>query len=432
MIQLGGPRPERAVIDRSSDRIVAMSAIALAIAFLCAAAVATVLPVDAFSDDWLPLHLALAGAASTAIAGVMPFFSAAFAAAPPTDARLRWASVAAIAAGAAAVTVGAVSDMASMAVAGGISFAVGAGLVAIATIRPRRQGLGASGGLVTRGYVAALAMVAVGATLATLFIAGWPPVVEAWGQLRPAHAWLNLVGFVSLVIATTLLHFFPTVVGSRIERTRSAYVTVAALAVGSTLVALGFALASDLVARVGAASVLLAALALLVYATRVWRSRSAWTTDPQWHLFAMGGLASGIGWFSLGTAMAAGRILLEGADPASASVDILIGPLVLGWVGLTFLASATHLVPAIGPGDARAHGRQRAILGRAALGRLVLADLGILAITVGQLADVSALSTVGLVAVASMLAMTAALVVAAVALGLRSQVPRTPQARRGP
>ena len=47
---------------------------------------ASVLPIDAFSDDWLPLQLALAGAASTAIAGVMPFLSAAFAAAPPTDA----------------------------------------------------------------------------------------------------------------------------------------------------------------------------------------------------------------------------------------------------------------------------------------------------------------------------------------------------------
>ena len=37
----------------------------------------------------------------------------------------------------------------------------------------------------------------------------------AWLSLHLALAWFNLVGFVSLVIATTLLHFFPTVVGAR-------------------------------------------------------------------------------------------------------------------------------------------------------------------------------------------------------------------------
>jgi nitrite reductase (NO-forming) len=426
VIQLDSAAKARPVVDRSSDRIVAMSAVAMAIAFLCVALVAVVLPLDAFSDDWLPLHLALAGAASTAIAGVMPFFSAAFAAAPPIDARLRWTSVGAVASGASAVTIGATAGLTTVAVAGGITFATGAGLVAIATIRPRRHGLGAKGGLVTRGYVAALAMVTVGAILATLFIAGWAPVVQAWGQLRPAHAWLNLVGFVSLVIATTLLHFFPTVVGSRIERTPSAYLTVAALGFGAALVALGYALMSDWLARIGAASVVVAAAALLAYVARAWRTRAHWNTDPHWHLFSMGGLASGIGWFIVGTVVAAGRILIEGADPASASIDILIGPLVLGWVGLTLLASATHLVPAIGPGGPHAHARQRSILGTAASGRLIVADVGILAITVGQLADVSVLSLIGLAAVGTTLGVTAALIAVAVALGLRPRDSRTP------
>lgn len=57
--------------------------------FLVAALVATLLPESVRLGVWLPLHLALAGAATTAISGVMPFFSAAFAAAPPSDARLR-------------------------------------------------------------------------------------------------------------------------------------------------------------------------------------------------------------------------------------------------------------------------------------------------------------------------------------------------------
>ena len=64
-------------------------------------------------------------------------------------------------------------------------------------------------------------------------------MVGLWAYLKPAHAWLNLVGFVSLVIATTLLHFFPTVIGARIRRSRVAYATVIGLALGASLVALG-------------------------------------------------------------------------------------------------------------------------------------------------------------------------------------------------
>ena len=49
---------------------------------------------------WLPLHLVLAGAAGTAIAGVLPFFTAALAVAPPADPRARLAAVGLIVVGA--------------------------------------------------------------------------------------------------------------------------------------------------------------------------------------------------------------------------------------------------------------------------------------------------------------------------------------------
>jgi len=103
-------------------------------------------------------------------------------------------------------------------------------LTGIASFAPLRRGLGPSRGLVIGGYVAALCAVALGASLAVVFLAGWPPLVEAWGRARPTHAWLNLVGFVTLTIATTLLHFLPTVVGARIVRRRSAFLVVGGLA----------------------------------------------------------------------------------------------------------------------------------------------------------------------------------------------------------
>jgi nitrite reductase (NO-forming) len=412
-------RRRAAPIDRSSDRLVALGAITIAVAFLVAAVVATFLPVDVRRGAWLPLHLVLAGAATTAIAGVMPFFAAAFAAAPPSDARLRAAAVGAVALGAAAISFGVVANAMSLAVAGGIGFVTGIALTGTATVRPLGRALGPSRGLVTQGYVAALIEVAVGASLATLYVAGWSPIVENWARIKPAHAWLNLVGFVSLVIATTLLHFFPTVVGARIALRPSARVTVGGLAVGAALVALGFILSSDLVARLGALGVMGGACGLAVYAARTWQTRAHWRTDPGWHRFAMGGLVSAIVWFEAGILLAALRVLVAGADPAAWSVEVLTGPLVAGWVGLAIVASATHLLPAVGPGDQAVHARQRQLLGRAATFRLVVLDGGILALTVGLPLASVALGAVGAVLLALGLGFSALLLGRAVMIGVQ-------------
>jgi nitrite reductase (NO-forming) len=389
------------------------------VAYLLASIGAFFLPAEVRRGAWLPLHLALAGAATSAIAGIMPYFTAAFAAAPPRDSRLRMAALGAVALGALGVSVGVVGGQSGLAAAGGVAFMAGIGLTGVAAIRPLGQGLGPSRGLVTQGYVIALAEVALGASVATLFVAGWTPVVEAWAQVKPAHAWLNLVGFVSLVIATTMLHLFPTVVGARIARRPSARITVIGLAAGAPLVALGFALASDTVARLGAIGVVAGAAALAVYAWRTWRTRARWTTDPDWHRFAIGGLMTAIAWFEVGIAIAAGRVLAFGADPAAWWVEAVAGPLVAGWIALTIVASATHLVPAIGPGNPIAHARQRHLLGRGSSVRLVAINVGIAALSVGLALRLGPLTAVGIVGVGLGLAATAALLGAAVRLGLR-------------
>jgi hypothetical protein len=159
-----------------------------------------------------------------------------------------------------------------------------------------------------------------------------------------------------------------------------------------------------------------------------WRTRARWSGDAGWHRFTMGCLVSAVVWFELGMAMAAGRLLVAGVDPAASTATILLGPLVLGWVGLTVLASATHLVPSIGPGDPAAHARQRIMLGRWATVRLVAADAGVTLLAVGLLPvgeDVASslgapLAGAGLLLVGMALSTTAALIAAAAATGLRS------------
>ena len=424
MIDSSALRRRALPIDRSGDRWVAVGAIGLAICFIAAALAALALPVETRHGVWLPLHLALVGGATSAIVGVMPFFSAAFAAAPPSDTRLRWSALGAVALGALGVAVGVSGPVSGLAVAGGAAFIGGIILTGIVTTRPLRGALGASRGIVTKGYVAALGDVAIGATTATLFLAGWPPLLEAWARLKPAHAWLNLVGFLSLVIATTLLHFFPTVVGARIASHRSARVTVIGLGIGAPLVALGYAASSDLVARSGALVAFAGAAALGFYARRIWPARGRWTTDPDWHRFAMVGLISALAWFEVGMAVMAGRVLVFGAAPEAWSIEAVVGPLVVGWAGFAGLASATHLLPAIGPGDQIVHGRQRALLGRAAKARLVGLYMGVAGLSVGIPLGATGVVTIGVIVSGMALLTTAALLAGAVALGLRASTGR--------
>jgi nitrite reductase (NO-forming) len=420
MMQLEtGPR-RRAAVDRRADRLVAVTAISVAIGFLLLAVLSAFLPGADRAGLWLPIHLALAGAATTAIAGVMPFFSAAIATSQPVHAPIRWVSVAAVALGTAAITLGFPSGARELATAGGAAFTLGVVMVGYATLLPLQRGLGPKGGVVAIGYAAAMVMVTSGAILATLFLAGWQPVLEAWSHLKPAHAWLNLVGFVSLIIATTLLHFFPTVVGARILRVRAAYATPLGLAAGSALVAIGFGLRADLLARAGALLVMVGAAALVTYAWQTWRTRARWSGDLGWHRFAIGALLSAIAWFVVGSLIGASRLIVDGAQPAAVSMAPLAGPLIAGWMGLAVLGSATHLVPAIGPGDQREHARQRARLGRLAGVRLVAANAGVAGLTVGLLLALDEVTLMAMALLAGALGLTAALIVAAVLSGIRN------------
>ena len=407
-------------MDRSTDRLIVVTGILLAAAFLAVAAGSLALPTWARRGLWLPLHLVLAGAATTAIAAVMPFFSAAFAAAPPANARLRVGSVVAVALGAALVAIGMSAAAWGVGLGGGLLFLVGLTGAAAATGAPLRGSLGPGRGLVTRAYLAAIAQVAIGAVLGTLFFAGWEPLLTAWSAARPAHAWLNLVGFVSLVIATTLVHFFPTVVGARIGRGRAPRAAIYGLAAGPLLLAAGYILALDAVVRLGALSVLAAAAGLSWYCVAIWRSRARWTTELSWHRFAIGGLWSAIVWFDLAVLVAAGRAIGYGAAPHGWATNLVAAPFVAGWVAMALVASATHLLPAVGPGGPAEHARQRRLLGTLAVPRLAALDVGVALLTVGAVVGADGILRVGGGLVVVGLASSIALLVGAVGIGLRT------------
>ena len=423
LASFGGPRPGAPFQPgprRADDRRVAVASLAVAAGFLGLAVIAVIVRpiVGASAAPWLPLHLALAGGATTAIAGVMPFFVAALTAGRPAPMGLRVAAVALVATGALAVSVrGVVPSIEWMPPVGGLVYLAGIGATALAVRRSGRAGLMARRPVVTLGYMAALANVAIGASLGILAAAGWAPVLERWASLRPAHAWTNVIGFVSVVIVATLLHFLPTVLGTRIVPRRAAIVAVLAIAMGSPIVVVGLVAGWGAVAGGGAALTLVGAGALAVEAGRMVRARGRWTTDPGWHLLAEGGLLAGVAWFCVGASLASGRVVLAGWGLAADawSTPLVGAALVLGWIVQVLIASWTHVLPSIGPGGPPEHSRQRAILGRGAAARLIALNTAVLLIAIGWPTGIGSLAGSGLV----LAALTVAWSVGLAALALR-------------
>jgi nitrite reductase (NO-forming) len=386
-VTLAGEVPRRTAVSRSRDREVTFGGLVLAAGFLGLAAASLLLPGASRLGAWVPLHLALAGGAATAIAAVLPFFSVALAAGRPVHPAVRIAGIALVAIGALAVIV--LRDLAlagpvGALVAGGM-FLAGLAFVAASAFMPLRAALGVRRPLVERAYAIGLANVALGVTLAILLLAGDRAVAQAWGWIKPAHAWLNLVGFAGLVIVATLVHLAPTVAGSRIQPRRSSRFAIVGIAIGAPVIALGYVAVAGTVVQAGALLVLAGAVGVVVHGIAVHAdgARGRWTTDQAWHRLSMSMLLGGQVWLGVGLATAAVRALAFGDDPAGWSISLVAGPLVLGGVIQILIGAATHLIPAIGPGGPERHAAQRRILGRAGAARLVALNIGAGAVAAG-------------------------------------------------
>jgi nitrite reductase (NO-forming) len=366
------PSSDRRIVRRDLDRRIAIGGVAVSLAFIASTPVALALG----GTTWAALHLLLAGAAGTAIAATMPFFAAALAVAPPASPWLRAATIAALAVG--AVTI-------ALAVPGGgrVGSLLGAGVyliglvgLAAATALPSRRGMGSRRGIIVDGYLAAVAYVIVGVALVLALLHGFAPVVARWALLKPAHAWLNLVGFVGIVVAASYIHLIPTVIGARIVEGRLPRMAIGGLAAGVALVAVGFALGSDAIVRTGAATTFVGVLAVpssVVAAIRQ-PGRGRWTSALGWHRFVTWSLTVSACWFAVGIGAAGLLAIVHGASPAAWSLAIVGVPLVVGCIVQAIVASASHLQPT--GGAVAVADRSRARLGWAARTRVVGFQIG--------------------------------------------------------
>jgi nitrite reductase (NO-forming) len=398
-----------------AERQVVALAVGLAAVFGLLAAASVALPATARLGAWLPIHLLFAGSASTAIAGLMPFFSVALSTARPVHVAVRLAAVILVAAGALIVVAARFAASALTgpdalpAGVGGLVYMAGLILVGWATLAPLGTALGSRRLLIGAIYGVAAADVLAGAGLATLLLLGYPPAVQEWAALKPAHAWLNLFGFVSLTICGSLLHLLPTVAGARIRRSAASVASFAGVAGGPPLVALGFAAGSQVVALAGAAILVIGALALVIHASQVWLSRAHWTTDRGWHRLTTGSLIAAIAWFLGGTALAGAQVATGWSSGAAWQLGPVIAPIGAGWVAQALIGASAHLLPAVGSGSPERHARQRQILGRGGPLRLVLFNAGLIAAALGDGLTLFGMAAVAVAAIAAILLLGVAL-----------------------
>ena len=388
------PLPARPMIRRGGDRSVTFAGVLIAAGLLGLAGVSAVRPALG-GTVWLPLHLALAGAAGTAIAAVLPFFTTTLAKVAPGPTGLRVAAIGLVAGGSLVAALGMSTIQPGLAALGGSAYLAGLAATAATAFLPLRSALGFRMRLVEVAYLVAIGEVAFGVTLATAMLGGWAPVAGAWGALKPAHAWLNVFGFVAVVVAASLTHLAPTVAGTRIRPRRSGSLALGCLMLGAPLVALGFAATWDVVGRAGAVVELVGGLALAFHGAAVQRDRGRWTSDAGWHRFAGLSLVMAPVWLLVALAIAAGRVLWLGPVPAAWDLRLLAVPLVAGWVGQVLVGAWTQLLPAIGPGDQARHAVQRRWLGRAATTRWLAWNAGVGLWTAGLLAGADVLGFAG-------------------------------------
>ncbi|MFW6187845.1 MAG: copper oxidase, partial [Actinomycetota bacterium] len=238
-----------------------------------------------------------------------------------------------------------------------------------ALLQQLRTALPSRFAVTVRYYVAAAFLLPVGAVLGAALAAGLP---DPWhARALFAHEVVNVLGFVGLTVAGTLLTLWPTILRTRMPEdsvqigTRSLPLLAGGVVVAAAAALLGTT-ALAVAGLVGYAAGLAGVVVLM--------ARSAARSRPA--DYAGFSVAAGVVWWAA-TVVAAGAVLVrDGLDPAA--LGRLTVPFVAGFLAQVLLGAMTYLLPVtMGGGPATVRAAHRAIH-RAAAFRVVVINLCVL------------------------------------------------------
>lgn len=323
-------------VDLDSDRVAEMHrhtrrGLAMSGAFVVAAVLATATP--GRTDVWLPLHLFLVGAVTSAIATVTQMLAVTWSASPAPRRRIvacqRWM----LAVGAVLVVVGRESRRDPWTAVGGALVGTALASVILALVRVRRSARTPRFSPAIDAYVLALAGALSGIALG---------VGLGTGSLglgsRNGHVVINLFAFVGVVIAGTLPYFAATQERSKMA-TRATPQRIRAVAVGLWLSAIAAgcaaALGAGTAARVSLAAYGVGLVALTALLPIPRRKHVTWAGPRLIQLLA------GLAWWTAMTLWIAATY-----GPAGIDQPALLA-LVIGAYGQILAASFAYLVPVV-------------------------------------------------------------------------------------
>lgn len=323
---------------------------------------------------WLMVHLLLLGAVSHAILVWSRHFADALLHTKPGpgDRRVQSTRLLLLNGGVATVVGGVVGDVWALTVAGATGVVIAVGWHGVALVRQMRRSLPSRFGATVRYYVVASALLPVGAVLGTILARGLGDPMH--GQLRLAHATVNVLGWMGLTVVGTLVTLWPTMLRTRMApgTERAARWALPVLA-GSVVVAAGGALLGSRATVVLGLGGYLAGLGLVAVPFLRTALAKRPSSYPTWSVLA------GVTWLAgVLAAMVVGVATAPDWQVADERVTWLTPFLAAGFGAQVLLGALSYLVPMAlggGPGPVRA---ANTVLDRGGALRITLVNGGLL------------------------------------------------------
>lgn len=293
---------------------------------------------------WLMIHLLLLGAITHAILVWSEYFSFALlrSRASRSDRKLQNIRLILANLGALAVFFGVPSGFWPLTVAGAAALIAAVGWHGAALARRSRRSLPGKFGRTVRYYVAASAFLVVGAALGALIATG-----HGAPRLGLAHALINLLGWVGLTVAGTLVTLWPTILRTRADdqAASGAASALPALCIGAAAAALGAVLGVPALTAAGLVAYLIGLVVIGFSGFRA--ARQSPPTS-----FAALSVAAAFAWWAVVIAFVAGGSIvgqLRGADAAETAA--LIGGalpyLAAGFAAQVLPGALSYLIPVV-------------------------------------------------------------------------------------
>ena len=291
---------------------------------------------------WLPLHLALAGAISTAISGAMQNFMLALTSTPAPPERLVRAQFLLVTSGAGLIAVGMPTSTTWVTAVGGIAFIAAMAILGWMLRTAWRRALNRRHPMPIAAYACAISFVLLGAAIGAWLGAG-AASGGAYLQLKQAHMTANVLGWASLTVVGTLITLLPTVLRLRMPPWPGRAV-LALLVAGLILQLAGRIGPSTWLMALGGATYALGALGMVLLVASVLRAERNWAIPA-----AAFHMMSAIAWLlagSIGLAVA----LLDGVAGFDRYRPVFLTAFVAGWLVQVLLGAWSYLLPMATPG----------------------------------------------------------------------------------